>query len=120
MKRFWTLFTLVGGLLLLATGTVAGQGGISVTDTSLKLDFPQRMVFSLAANSPADITKVELAVRFPQTTTRLKPNFTPGKQINATANWELNNGTISSVGGHLPPGASGEYSGTLKTRRETK
>lgn len=114
MKRFLLLLTVVSCLLLLATGTVAAQEGITVSDTSLKVDFPQQMVFNLAANSPADITNVGLAVRFPQTTTRLKPNFTPGKQINATANWELNNGTISSVGGHLPPGASGEYSWHLE------
>ncbi len=120
MRRLLLLLALAS-LFFIATGSsVDAQSGISVADASFKLDYPTQMTFHLNASSAAPITAAELVVRYPLSslTTRLKPNFTPGTQIDTNAIWRFQ--SVNAAGGYLPPGATGEYSWHLEDQSGNK
>ena len=107
------LMLLAASLLLFATArSASAQSGISVSDTSLKLNFPTNMTFHLSAMSSSQITSASLAVHFPATsaTTRIPANFTQNIKLDTSVVWNLGTGSSSAVGGYLVPGTSGEYS----------
>lgn len=90
----------------------SAQSGITVTDTSFKLDFPNQMTFHLAASSTSQLTAASLAVHFPSTgaTTRIQLKFSQDSKLDKDLAWNLKSDNSSAVGGYLVPGTAGEYS----------
>lgn len=112
MKRLLVLLATASLYILLGVSTAAAQSSISVSDTSLSLDFPSKMTFHLKADSPSPITQATLGVHFPATgaTTRIQAKFAQAAQLDTTLVWDLRGDSSSAIGGYLVPGTSGDYS----------
>jgi hypothetical protein len=79
------------GLLLLISGFVSvpatrAQQGVSVTEESSEVSFPEGITFSLVADSPTSVARVELLYRVAdlETLHLEAPDFTPGTHIEVT------------------------------------
>lgn len=114
MNKVWLFFLILLLAVAYLAAPVRADSAISVTDQAFELIFPKEIRFSLTVSSQAEITDLTLVVRFPKATMRLKPKFTPGKQVQTTAVWNLDTETSSATGGYLPPGVSGEYSWVIR------
>jgi len=109
MKRVG-IFTLIGSLLLvlLSPGLVQAQGGLTIAASSVDMEFPAKIHFSLSARSDADITDVRLYYTveresFAQVTSEVYIEFVPATVVNADWTWDM-----KKTGG-LPTGASVRY-----------
>jgi hypothetical protein len=111
LARVSALFVLVVALIFSRASVARADSPITVSDSSLKVDFPKHMTFHLAAQSSAQINQIQLLVHFPATnsTQRLTPKFTPNTRVDTNAVWDLSSSSTSTVGGYLLPGATGEY-----------
>jgi Peptidase MA superfamily len=111
MKRLSALLAAASIFFIFGALTVGAAPGISVSEASLKLNFPKDMTFHLAAKSASNITSASLAVHFATTdaTTRIQANFTPAAQLDTSVVWNLGSNSSSAVGGYLVPGAGGDY-----------
>ena len=104
MKARSHFYLFVVLLIALAHGSLpaAAQSPIKVTENELAMNLPENIVFSLRANSPADIQKVTLLsdteTRSCQVSTARRPmQITPGKSVDAR--WEMD---FQQMGALLP------------------
>lgn len=108
--------TLAGAALFSALPAFA-QGPIQVTSAPYDVEIAKRITFPVKVSSSADITEIVLLVRFPGTNaagSRIFPKFTPGKEVETQALWNLDRDLVGVPGGYLPPGAQGTYSWHIK------
>jgi hypothetical protein len=85
--------------------TVPTTAGLTVTLDKATVSFPDKITFSLQANSPLAINSIELEYgtdkhTLVSETNRIKPVFTPGKEVNANWDWQM------KKTGSIPPGAT--------------
>ena len=104
------LFGLVVCLLLLAVSPVPvqAQGGLSILDSSTRIEFPAELTFRLSAESNVNITDIRLhytvdRLSFAQVTSEAYIEFEPSASVEAEWTWDMRR-----TGG-LPPGASVSY-----------
>ncbi len=104
------LFVLVFSLLLvlLSPGLVQAQGGLTVLNSSVQVEFPSNLNFSLSAKSDANITDIRLHYTveresYAQVTSEVYINFVPDTTIDVQWVWDMR-----KTGG-LPPGSGVEY-----------
>ncbi len=107
-------FILLVVLLAVLTGTATAQGdnGPAVLDSSVEIDFPMRLNFSVAARSGTDITDIRLHYRvdrmaYARITSESFLDFNPSQQVSADWTWDMR-----KTGG-LPPGSRIEYWWTI-------
>ncbi|MBU0494428.1 MAG: hypothetical protein KKA73_21855 [Chloroflexi bacterium] len=105
VARFMLAVVLVGTVLGVVSGSARADNPITVSGSTTASEFPQALVFRLSAtDSAADITKIEL--RFKQrgdaSTEIAKPEFVPGRQVEATYRWKTDKTQV-------PPGAAVEF-----------
>ncbi|MBI2847332.1 MAG: peptidase MA domain-containing protein [Chloroflexi bacterium] len=99
------LVALLLSLFVVFGQTPAGaQGELSVIKSSTAVDFPSSITFSLDAQSPDDITKIELKYwteveSCVATTSKISLKFDVGKRVQTSWPWEMRKS------GGLPPGA---------------
>ena len=98
---------------LLGTVNVQAGGGLAVTDSSVEIDFPMRLNFSLTAESDVDITDIRLQYRVDRmgharVISEVFMEFAPAPAIEAGWTWDMR-----KTGG-LPPGSSVEYWWTVE------
>lgn len=106
-------------LALFSPILVQAQAGPTVTDSSAKAEFPLRLVFSLSANSAANIADVRLRYKvehdsYAQVTSEAFVAFQPSTNVNVSWTWDMR-----QTGG-LPPGTTVEYWWTVKDARGGK
>jgi hypothetical protein len=94
-------------LLFLSPSVVAAAGGITVTASSVDINFPSQAVFTLEAESSADIVDVRLyyqvdMMNYAEVTSEGWADFTPADKIEANWTWDMRNAS-------LPPGAEVAY-----------
>ena len=84
----------------------AAQDAIQVTDQSWNSEFNDQLIFTLNAESSAEIQEVDLLYRVVSqlATTKNAAEFTPGTSV--AAEFEID---LSEPGNYLPPGAELEY-----------
>jgi len=104
------LFGLVVCLLLLAVSPVPvqAQGGLSILDSSTRIEFPAELTFRLSAESNVNITDIRLhytvdRLSFAQVTSEAYIEFEPSTAVEVEWAWDMRR-----TGG-LPPGASVSY-----------
>jgi hypothetical protein len=95
-------------LTILSPTLVQAQSGLVVTASSAKAEFPDRLNFSLSAQSDTDITDIRLCyttdqIGFAKVISEAYIEFTPGPTVNVS--WSLE---MVRIGG-LPPGTVVEY-----------
>jgi hypothetical protein len=103
-------FILVVGLCLALSSpvTVLAADGPQVLDTSVQVDFPVRVNFSLSATSDADITDIRLhytvhRMSHAEVTSEVRLEFAPAPLVTSEWNWDMR-----KTGG-MPPGSSVSY-----------
>jgi hypothetical protein len=95
--------------MLMLPAVTRADGPIAVTASTATSEFPQALVFKLnVTDSAADIKTVELhfKLRGDASTEVAKPEFTPGRRIEATYRWRTASQTT-------PPGAPVEFYWTI-------
>ena len=95
-------------LTILSPTLVQAQSGLAVTETSAEAEFPDRLNFSLSAQSDTDITDIRLCyttdqIGFAKVISEAYIEFTPSPTVNVS--WSLE---MVRIGG-LPPGTVVEY-----------
>jgi len=95
-------------LTVLSPTLVQAQSGLAVTETSAEADFPDRLNFSLSAQSDTNITDIRLCyttdqIGFAKVIAEAYIEFTPSPTVNVS--WSLE---MVRIGG-LPPGTVVEY-----------
>lgn len=114
IKRLLPVLLLICLLPSLAgTMPVLAGNGLKITDRSVEMDFPARLVFHIAAESDAEITDIRLHYRInrmehAQVTSEIYLRFTPAKSVATSWTWDMR-----KTGG-LPPGSSLSYWWTVK------
>ena len=98
---------------LFGTVNVRADGGLAVTDSSVEIDFPMRLNFSLTAESDVDITDIRLRYRVDRmgharVISEVFIEFAPAPAVKAEWAWDMR-----KTGG-LPPGSSVEYWWTVE------
>ncbi|MCH8865185.1 MAG: peptidase MA domain-containing protein [Chloroflexi bacterium] len=98
---------------LLGTVTVQAGGGLAVTDSSVEIDFPMRLNFSLTAESDVDITDIRLQYRVDRmgharVISEVFIEFAPAPAVEAGWTWDMR-----KTGG-LPPGSRVDYWWTVE------
>lgn len=110
--KSWLSIACITVLLLIVAAPVGvmAQTAINVTLTSVKVDYPQSMTFSIQAQSTSNITKLALRYRLDRQTcvtnivNEAWPDFTPATRVDTSWVWQM-----KKTGG-LPPGAKLTYS----------
>lgn len=109
MKRIG-IFALMVSLLLvsLSPGLVQAQGGVTVAASSVDVEFPAKLHFSLSARSDVNITDVRLYYTidresYAQVTSEVYIEFVPATVVDADWTWDM-----KKTGG-LPTGAGVRY-----------
>lgn len=110
MKKKITLTLLAAWLLaavFLPGSTLAGNG-LHVLSSSAEMDFPSRMIFSISAESDAEITDIRLRytverMEIAKVVSEIYIQFLPGRSVDAEWVWDMR-----KTGG-LPPGSSIDY-----------
>jgi hypothetical protein len=92
----------------------SADDGITVGSQNVSLDFPKTMTFALDASGAAEIRSVMLVVRFRDVTRRIQAKITPGKQVDAKIEWNLDTETSGNDGGYLPPGVTFNYTWVIE------
>ena len=114
MIRKALLLTLVVCLLMLfsSTGSVHAGGGLTALGTSVEVDFPAKLSFTLSAESNVAITDIRFhyvvnRMAFARVTSEAFIEFEPGTRVEIEWTWDMRKT------GALPPGSSLEYWWTL-------
>jgi len=94
--------------VLLSPVSVQAQDGLSILDSSVQIDFPAHLDFSLSARNDIDITDIRLRynidrVSYAQITSEVYIDFVPDTEVDVNWSWDMRR-----TGG-LPPGAVIEY-----------
>jgi hypothetical protein len=94
-------------LLFLSPSLVAAEGGITVTASNVVVNFPSQAVFTVEAESSAEIVDVRLdyqvdKMNYAEVVSEGWANFTPGDKVDASWVWDMRNAS-------LPPGAEVTY-----------
>ena len=94
-------------LLLLSSAPVAAENGIAVIASGVEVDFPGRALFTLEAESNAEIVSARLhytvhKMNYAEVVSEGWAEFAPGKKIKASWLWDMRKGS-------LPPGAEVTY-----------
>ena len=94
--------------VLLSPVSVQAQDGLSILDSSVQIDFPAHLDFSLSARNDTNITDVRLRynidrVSYAQITSEVYIDFVPDTEVDVNWSWDMRR-----TGG-LPPGAVIEY-----------
>lgn len=112
MKRLLVVLAMASLFIVFGVSGAGAQSAITVSDSSVQIDFPNAMTFHLKASSSAPITKASLSVNFPVSgaNNTIPGNFVQGPQVDTRIVWSLSNTSSFAVGGWLPPGTSGTYS----------
>ena len=95
-------------LVVLSPSLAQVQDGLTISDSSAKVEFPSRLSFNLSVESDVDITDIRLRYKveregFARVTSEVYIEFVPGTAIDAEWTWDMR-----KTGG-LPPGSSVEY-----------
>jgi len=95
-------------LLFLSPSLVAAEDGVAVIASDVEIDFPSQAVFTIEAESSADIVDVRLyyqvdRMNYAEVVSEGWADFTPASRIEANWVWDMRNSS-------LPPGA--EVTGT--------
>lgn len=106
-------------LVLFFPASVQAQSGLRILKNSATTEFPDRLLFNLAAQSEAKITDVRLHYTvdqesFAQVTSEVFIDFVPDTAIDVKWTWDMR-----KTGG-LPPGAMLEYWWTVTDARGKK
>lgn len=104
------IFLLLG---LMSPGLVRAGSGLAVLNSSVEVDFPATLNFSLSAESDVDITDIRLHYRvermgFARVTSEVYIDYSPAATAKAEWSWDMR-----KTGG-LPPGSSVEYWWTVE------
>lgn len=94
-------------LLFLSPSLVAADAGITVIASNVTVNFPSQAVFTVRAESSAEIVDVRLdyqvdKMNYADVVSEVWANFTPGDKVDATWTWDMKNAS-------LPPGAEVTY-----------
>lgn len=103
MRRILIFFILALGVLLSAA-PVAAEDAITITASQFTGNFRKNLTFQVAAQSRAEITRIELVLQFDASPDRFRASaqFEPGKTVRALYDWNLEQR-------YLPPGVAGEF-----------
>lgn len=113
--------TLVLFWLLCPSPAAAQAAGIVVLDSGVRVDFPNRAVFTVQAESYVNIVDVRLCyqvdrMNYADVVSEGWADFTPARKVTASWTWDMSNAS-------LPPGAAVEYWWVIEdavgNRRET-
>jgi hypothetical protein len=109
MKKKITLaiVTILLLVLLLPVGVSAG-GSLSVTESSVTVDFPASLTFNISATSDVNITDIRLhytidRMHFADVVSEIPVGFTPATRVKTQWLWDMR-----KTGG-LPPGSKVDY-----------
>jgi hypothetical protein len=99
-------------LVFLVSGAVRAGSGLTVSDTSARVDFPASITFSIDAESDVSITDIRLHysvvhMAHAQVTAEVYITFTPAESVKTQWVWDMRR-----TGG-LPPGSTVNYWWTL-------
>jgi len=94
-------------LLLLSPSLVVAENDIVVINSDVEINFPSQAVFTLEAESYADIVDVRLCyqvdkINYARVVSEGRANFTPATKIEANWAWDMRQAS-------LPPGAEVTY-----------
>jgi hypothetical protein len=112
MKKIAFVFLIVVLLGLLFPTCVSAQSTLSVTDSSVAINFPASLTFKITASSGASITKIRLHYMVDRMThakivSEIPLVFTPSTRVTAQWVWDMR------MTGGMPPGSSIDYWWTL-------
>ena len=98
---------------ILSPGLVQAQGELTILDSSVQLEFPTRLNFSVSAQSDVNITDIRLhytvdQLSHAQVTSEVYIEFVPATTVQTSWTWDMRR-----TGG-LPPGSRIEYWWTVK------
>jgi hypothetical protein len=115
MKRSLTALTLVICFLvcLVFTPAVQAQSGLVITDSSVTVDFPAGIDFTVSAQSSADIADVRLSYvvdrrSHARIVSEIYVTVSPSTNVEASWTWD------TRMTGGMPPGTGIEYWWTVK------
>jgi len=115
IKKVCILLALVVclSLVMLSPSLVQARGGLTVLDSSAKVEFPVGLSFNLSARSDVNITDIRLhyevdRISQVQVTSEVYIEFVPNTTVDV--NWTLE---MVRIGG-LPPGSGVDYWWTVK------
>jgi hypothetical protein len=94
-------------LLFLSPSLVAAEAGIAVIASDVEIDFPSQAVFTIEAESSADIVDIRLyyqvdKMNYAEVVSEGWADFTPANKVEANWTWDMRNAS-------LPPGAEVTY-----------
>lgn len=100
-------------LVLPAPVSVQAVDGLAILDSSVEVDFPLKLNFSLSAQSDVDVTEIRLhytvdRMSYAQVTSEVYLEFVPATTVEAAWSWDMR-----KTGG-LPPGSSVAYWWTVE------
>ncbi|MBI3914472.1 MAG: hypothetical protein HY327_09870 [Chloroflexi bacterium] len=103
MQR-WLIPTLALFVFAAFAFPARAEGVIAVTANKFTNNFPTRLLFQIAARSPARISKIALTVQVDGQTSssRYLPEFTPDVQVDTSYEWNIQRN-------YVPPGVSGQF-----------
>src|SRR4030043_22587 len=98
-------------LWLLSPSLVAAEAAITVIASNVEVSFPNRAVFTVQAESYADIVDVRLCyqvdrMNYAEVVSEGWADFAPASRVEANWVWDMTNAG-------LPPGAEGTYWGVI-------
>jgi hypothetical protein len=99
-------------LVFLCPGVAQAAGGLSVSDSSVQMNFPASLTFNISAGSDVNITDIRLhyivnRMGFSQVVSEIYLPFTPSQQVKTQWVWDMR------MTGGMPPGSSLDYWWTL-------
>jgi hypothetical protein len=100
-------------------GAVWGAGGLTVLDSSMTMDFPASLAFSISAGSNVNVTDIRLhyiinRMEHARIVSEVYVTFTPATSVTARWVWDMR-----KTGG-LPPGSSVDYWWTVSDAASQK
>jgi hypothetical protein len=110
---------IVALLVLLIPGAAQADGGLTVTGTSVKVNFPSSITFNITAKSDTDITDIRLhykveRMEHARVVSEVYIAFTPAKTVTIQWVWDMR-----KTGG-IPPGTSVIYWWTMTDDSDKK
>ena len=120
IKKFVLLALIVCLFLgILSPSLVQAQGELTILDSSVQLEFPTKLNFSLSTQSDVNITDIRLhyivdQLSHAQVTSEVYVEFVPATTVDTSWTWDMR-----KTGG-LPPGTRLEYWWTVADAREDK
>ncbi len=105
IKKTGFTLLLVVLLVLLVPGGVNAQGGLAVLDSSVQINFPASIVFSITAESSSAISDIRLhytvdRMAHAHVVSEIPLSFTPSDHVSAQWVWDMR------MSGGMPPGSS--------------